>query len=112
MKNISTPPQLPTFTVLTLLDLHGLSYIPIEFELPAFNVLILLDWRGLSYGQLAHILKVSRQAIAQAVKGIDDSSRIRVGVAKILGIKPSVLWGGVFDDEKLAIDDLKFSRNN
>jgi predicted DNA-binding protein (UPF0251 family) len=61
MKNISTPPQLPTFTVLTLLDLHGLSY-----------------------GQLAQLLKVSRQAIAQAVKEINDSSRIRGGVAKQL----------------------------
>lgn len=89
MKNISTPPELPTFNVLTLLEI-----------------------RELSFGQLGNRFKVSRQAVSQAVRGVDDSSRIRVGVAKMLGIKPSILWAGVFDEEKLALDDFKYSRDN
>lgn len=85
--------------------------ISTQSTLPTFNVVTLLSIRNLSYGQLANKLKVSRQAVAQAVKGIDDSSRIRVCVSKSLSIKPSVLWEGVIDADKLALDDIKFSRD-
>jgi hypothetical protein len=94
------------------LQFTAMKNISTSSDLPTFNVLTLLEIRELSFGQLGNALKVSRQAVSQAVRGVDDSSRIRVFVSKKLGIKPSILWFGVFDEEKLAIDDFKFSRDS
>ena len=79
-------------------------------NLPVFDVTSLLKDRKLTYGQLSNRLNVSRTAVFNAVNGRDNSSPIRLGVAKILGFKPSLLWQGVFDEETLDVDDFKYSR--
>jgi hypothetical protein len=76
----------------------------------------LLQDKGLTYGQLAHRYtvssgkKISRQAINQVVRGQDNSSDVRVFVARQLGFRPSTLWRGLVADDLLAFDDFIFGQ--
>lgn len=67
----------------------------------------LLDEKGKTSGQVALQLKVSYQAIYQAMDG-KCSRRVRVGIAKVLGRSPSSLWVGEVKPQVLAGDDYEY----
>lgn len=67
----------------------------------------LLAEKGKTSGQVALQLKVSYQAIYQAMDG-KCSRRVRVGIAKVLDRTPSSIWAGEVKPEILVADDYSY----
>lgn len=65
----------------------------------------LLRQRGKTAGQLAREIGVNRSVVYQSMDGL-GARRIRVAIAVLVGVRPSVLWPQHI--RKTVVDDLDF----
>jgi len=67
----------------------------------------MLKERGKTAGYVARKLKVSYEAVYKAMDG-GCSRRIRVFIARLLEMSPSMLWKGETDPQVLLLDDYEY----
>jgi len=78
----------------------------------ANNIAIQKELRkhGMTGGKIAKELGIDRANVYGAIRGGGGSRKIRVHIAQIIGLPPSILWEGIYQGSMMLLDDYEYMR--